>query len=389
LKNIKYQKKLRWLFIIVVTIFILSLLHFSKIIISEIKKRETSTIERYAKFIELVTNNEYDLVTLFADDILIENHTIPVIITDKEKNIIEHKNILNEDYEGSKEKIMEEFSSMQNQYEPIKINIYDSKGDVIDYQFIYYKNSQILDIIIVAPYFISALIILILLSIYLILYYSNKSEKDQLWTGLAKETAHQLGTPLSSLIAWNEYIKSKSKIYKKQASSEVEKDLKRLKIITDRFSGIGSKPKLKKRNLKNIIFNNIDYLKKRISSEIKTNLNLDEVDYEINEQLFGWVIENLYKNSIDALGKNGKINIKLFEKNNKIIVEFTDSGIGIKKTEFKKIFNPGYTTKTRGWGLGLALAYRIISHYHKGIIYVKESIKNIKTTIRIELMKQE
>jgi signal transduction histidine kinase len=389
LKNIKYQKKLRWLFIIVVTIFILSLLHFSKIIISEIKKRETSTIERYAKFIELVTNNEYDLVTLFADDILIENHTIPVIITDKEKNIIEHKNILNEDSEGSKEKIMEEFSSMQNQYEPIKINIYDSKGDVIDYQFIYYKNSQILDIIIVAPYFISALIILILLSIYLILYYSNKSEKDQLWTGLAKETAHQLGTPLSSLIAWNEYIKSKSKIYKKQASSEVEKDLKRLKIITDRFSGIGSKPKLKKRNLKNIIFNNIDYLKKRISSEIKTNLNLDEVDYEINEQLFGWVIENLYKNSIDAVGKNGKINIKLFEKNNKIIVEFTDSGIGIKKTEFKKIFNPGYTTKTRGWGLGLALAYRIISHYHKGIIYVKESIKNIKTTIRIELMKQE
>lgn len=389
MKNIKYQKKLRWLFIIVVTIFILSLLHFSKIIISEIKKRETSTIERYAKFIELVTNNEYDLVTLFADDILIENHTIPVIITDKEKNIIEHKNILNEDSEGSKEKIMEEFSSMQNQYEPIKINIYDSKGDVIDYQFIYYKNSQILDIIIVAPYFISALIILILLSIYLILYYSNKSEKDQLWTGLAKETAHQLGTPLSSLIAWNEYIKSKSKIYKKQASSEVEKDLKRLKIITDRFSGIGSKPKLKKRNLKNIIFNNIDYLKKRISSEIKTNLNLDEVDYEINEQLFGWVIENLYKNSIDAVGKNGKINIKLFEKNNKIIVEFTDSGIGIKKTEFKKIFNPGYTTKTRGWGLGLALAYRIISHYHKGIIYVKESIKNIKTTIRIELMKQE
>ena len=387
MKNIKYQKKLRWLFIIVVTIFILSLLHFSKIIISEIKKRETSTIERYAKFIELVTNNEYDLVTLFADDILIENHTIPVIITDKEKNIIEHKNILNEDSEGSKEKIMEEFSSMQNQYEPIKINIYDSKGDVIDYQFIYYKNSQILDIIIVAPYFISALIILILLSIYLILYYSNKSEKDQLWTGLAKETAHQLGTPLSSLIAWNEYIKSKSKIYKKQASSEVEKDLKRLKIITDRFSGIGSKPKLKKRNLKNIISNNIDYLKKRISSEIKTNLNLDEVDYEINEQLFGWVIENLYKNSIDAVGKNGKINIKLFEKNNKIIVEFTDSGIGIKKTEFKKIFNPGYTTKTRGWGLGLALASRIISNYHKGIIYVKESIKNIKTTIRIELMK--
>ena len=174
MKNIKYQKKFKWLFIIIIAVFIGSLLHFSKIIITEIKTRETNTIERYAKFIELVTNNEYDLVTLFADDILIENHSIPVIITDKKKNIIEHKNILNEDSELTKEIIEKEFSSMQNQYEPIKINIYDSKGDVVDYQFVYYKNSQILDIIIFAPYFISALTILILLSIYLIFYYSNK-----------------------------------------------------------------------------------------------------------------------------------------------------------------------------------------------------------------------
>lgn len=387
MENIKYHKKLNWLFIITIVIFIVSLLYFSKKIISDIKKRETSTIERYAKFIELVTNNEYDLVTLFADDILIENHSIPVIITDKEKNIIEHKNILKEGSKVINEIIEKEFSSMQNQYEPLKINIYNKKGDIVDFQFIYYKNSQILDIIIYAPYFISALIVLILLSIYLIFYYSNKSEKDQLWTGLAKETAHQLGTPLSSLIGWNEYIRSKEKIDKKYISKEIEKDLIRLKIITDRFSGIGSKPILKKKNLKKIITNNIDYLKKRVSSEIKTSLNLKEINYEINEQLFGWVIENLYKNSVDAIGKNGDIIINLFEENNKIIVEFSDTGHGMKKIEFKKIFNPGYTTKTRGWGLGLALAYRIISDYHKGIIYVKESIKNIKTTIRIELKK--
>ena len=387
MENIKYHKKLNWLFIITIVIFIVSLLYFSKKIISDIKKRETSTIERYAKFIELVTNNEYDLVTLFADDILIENHSIPVIITDKQKNIIEHKNILKEGSKIINEIIEKEFSSMQNQYEPIKINIYNKKGDIVDFQFIYYKNSQVLDIIIFAPYFISALTVLILLSIYLIFYYSNKSEKDQLWTGLAKETAHQLGTPLSSLIGWNEYIRSREKIDKKYISKEIEKDLIRLKIITDRFSGIGSKPTLKTKNLKNIITSNIDYLKKRISSEIKTSLNLKEINYEINEQLFGWVIENLYKNSVDAIGKNGDIIVNLFEENNKIIVEFSDSGLGIKKTEFKKIFNPGYTTKTRGWGLGLALAYRIISDYHKGIIYVKESIKNIKTTIRIELKK--
>ena len=387
MKNIKYHKKLNWLFIITIGVFIASLLYFSKKIISDIKKRETATIERYAKFIELVANNEYDLVTLFADDILIENHSIPVIITDKEKNIIEHKNVLKEDYEVSKKIIEQEFSLMQNQYEPIKINIYNKKGDIIDFQFVYYNNSKILDIIIFAPYFISALTVLILLSTYLIFYYSNKSEKDQLWTGLAKETAHQLGTPLSSLIGWNEYIRSKEKIDKKYISNEIEKDLIRLKIITDRFSGIGSKPILKTKNLKNIITNNIDYLKKRISTEIKTSLNLKEINYQINEQLFGWVIENLYKNSVDAIGKDGNIIINLFEEKNKIIVEFSDTGLGIKKTEFKKIFNPGYTTKTRGWGLGLALAYRIISDYHKGIIYVKESIKNIKTTIRIELKK--
>lgn len=387
MENIKYHKKLNWLFIITIVIFIVSLLHFSKKIISDIKKRETSTIERYAKFIELVTNNEYDLVTLFADDILIENHSIPVIITDKEKNIIEHKNILKEGSKVINEIIEKEFSSMQNQYEPIKINIYNKKGDIVDFQFVYYKNSQILEIIIFAPYFISVLTVLILLSIYLIFYYSNKSEKDQLWTGLAKETAHQLGTPLSSLIGWNEYIRSKEKIDKKYISKEIEKDLIRLKIITERFSGIGSKPILKKKNLKKIITNNIDYLKKRVSSEIKTSLNLKEINYEINEQLFGWVIENLYKNSVDAIGKNGDIIINLFEENNKIIVEFSDTGHGMKKVEFKKIFNPGYTTKTRGWGLGLALTYRIISDYHKGIIYVKESIKNIKTTIRIELKK--
>jgi K+-sensing histidine kinase KdpD len=387
LKNIKYHKKLNWLFIITIAIFIISLLYFSEKIISDIKKRETSTIERYAKFIELVANNEYDLITLFADDILIENYSIPVIITDKEKNIIEHKNIFKEGVKVNNKKIKKELSSMQKQYKPIKINIYNKKGEVIDFQFVYYKNSQILDIIIFAPYFISALTVLILLSIYLIFYYSNKSEKDQLWTGLAKETAHQLGTPLSSLIGWNEYLRNKKEIDKKYISKEIEKDLIRLKIITDRFSGIGSKPILKSKNLKNIITNNVDYLKKRVSSEIKTTLNLEEINYEINEQLFGWVIENLYKNSVDAIGKKGDISVNLLDEKNKVVVEFSDTGHGIKKPEFKKIFNPGYTTKTRGWGLGLALAYRIVSDYHKGIIYVKESIQNINTTIRIELKK--
>jgi signal transduction histidine kinase len=276
---------------------------------------------------------------------------------------------------------------MKKKYEPIKINILDSKRKEIDYQLIYYNNSKVLDLIIIAPYFVLTLTFLILISIYLISYYSNKSEKDRLWTGLAKETAHQLGTPLSSLIGWNEYLKSKNKVDKKYISGEIDKDLNRLKTITDRFSTIGSKPSLNDKGIKKSIIESIGYLKKRVSPDLETKLNLEEVNYNFNKQLFGWVIENLYKNSVDAIGKNGTIEIKLYQNKYLVIIEFIDDGIGINKSNFSKIFTPGFTTKKRGWGLGLTLVYRIITDYHKGKIFVKNSIKNIKTTIRIELKK--
>ena len=250
-----------------------------------------------------------------------------------------------------------------------------------------YNNSKILDLLIIAPYFIISLTFLILLSIYLISFYSNKSERDRLWTGLAKETAHQLGTPLSSLIGWNEYLKSKKKVDKGFISSEIDKDLNRLKIITDRFSTIGSKPSLIDTDIKKNIIESIDYLKRRVSPNVKTKLNLETVNYNFNKQLFGWVIENLYKNSIDAIGKNGNVEIKLYEDKDSVIIDFIDDGIGINKSDFSKIFKPGFTTKERGWGLGLTLVNRIISDYHKGRIYVKNSIKNVETTIRIELKK--
>ena len=225
------------------------------------------------------------------------------------------------------------------------------------------------------------------MSLYLVFYYSNKSEKDRLWTGLAKETAHQLGTPLSSLIGWNEYIKSKNKIDKKIVSKEIDKDLNRLKIITDRFSNIGSKPKLIQNNISQVITNSINYLKERTSQKIKTKLDLDDVNLKFNEQLFSWVIENLYKNSIDAVSADGKVTIKLVDKKKIVEIDFIDNGKGIRKNEFKTIFNPGFTTKERGWGLGLTLAQRIIENYHRGKIYVHKSTKNIETIIRIELNK--
>lgn len=377
------QKELSWLTISTLLVFTISLVYFSNLIIEEIKEREIKTIEKYSKFIELVANSELETANYFVDDILIENNSIPIIVTNSDGKIIEYKNIS----EPTESNLSDQIKNMKKKYEPIKINILDSKRKEIDYQLIYYNNSKVLDLIIIAPYFVLTLTFLILISIYLISYYSNKSEKDRLWTGLAKETAHQLGTPLSSLIGWNEYLKSKNKVDKKYISGEIDKDLNRLKTITDRFSTIGSKPSLNDKGIKKSIIESIGYLKKRVSPDLETKLNLEEVNYNFNKQLFGWVIENLYKNSVDAIGKNGTIEIKLYQNKYLVIIEFIDDGIGINKSNFSKIFTPGFTTKKRGWGLGLTLVYRIITDYHKGKIFVKNSIKNIKTTIRIELKK--
>ena len=382
-----YQKQFRTLLIIVISFFALSLLYFSNIIINEIKERELKTIDRYAKFIQIIANNDIQSANYFIDDILIKNHSIPVIVTDSNGKIIEFKNISKTPEKIDEALLLKSLLSMKKKYQPIVIDILDENDNKIDFQLIYYNNSKTLEIIILAPYFIFILTVLILLTVYLIFYYSNKSERDSLWTGLAKETAHQLGTPLSSLIGWSELLKNNKQVDKRYVGKEIDKDLDKLKTITDRFSNIGSKPKLINQNLKKSIVKSIIYLENRLTLKIKTTLNLENIYTSFNEQLFSWVIENLYKNSIDSIGRTGNIKINLFQKKNKIILDFIDDGVGIKKADFKKIFDPGFTTKERGWGLGLALVNRIISDYHKGEIFVLESIKNTKTTIRIELKK--
>ncbi len=382
-----YQKQFRTLLIIVISFFALSLVYFSNIIIQEIKERELKTIDRYAKFVQIIANSDIESANYFIDDILIKNHSIPVIVTDSNGKIIEYKNISKTPEKIDEALLLKSLLSMKKKYQPIVIDILDENDNKIDSQLIYYNNSKTLEIIILAPYFIFILTILILLTVYLIFYYSNKSERDSLWTGLAKETAHQLGTPLSSLIGWSELLKNNKQVDKRYVGKEIDKDLDKLKTITDRFSNIGSKPKLINQNLKKSIEKSIIYLENRLTLKIKTTLNLENINTSFNEQLFSWVIENLYKNSIDSIGRTGNIKINLFQKKNKIILDFIDDGIGIKKADFKKVFDPGFTTKERGWGLGLALVYRIISDYHKGEIFVLESIKNTKTTIRIELKK--
>ena len=386
MKLYKNDILVRWGLSALIIIFVLSLVYYGRQIISDIKDRETATIKRFAKFLEYVGNNESNELSYFADDILIENNSIPVVVTDQNFKIISFKNIdISDEDIKSEIKSSEIIEKMRSEYDPIKISIYDENDKIISFQYVFYKNSDILNIIILAPYYLFSFILLIFLSLYLIFYYSNTSEKDRLWTGLAKETAHQLGTPLSSLIGWNEYIKTNEKIDKEILTKEIDKDLNRLSIITDRFSSIGSKPKFKNKDLKKVIENSVEYLKKRVSKKIKTIIKIKSIEYNYNELLFSWVIENLYKNAVDAIGEKGEIKICLYDIKNKIFLDFIDNGTGIDKNNFKTVFNPGFSTKKRGWGLGLTLTKRIINNYHKGKIFVAKSIKNKETIIRIEL----
>lgn len=389
-----HNSKTKWIISVLVILSIIFSIGYVNIIINDIKEREKNTIELYASSIEYLANYENDINTDFLiQKIVIRNKSIPVIITDKNDKIIDSKNIkLKNGYNliEKEEFLNKELSLMKGDNEPIKIYLKNEKDEIIDYQFIYYKNSELLNILSFFPFIQISVIIILSIIFYLIFSYSNKAEKNKIWVGLAKETAHQLGTPLSSLIGWLEYIKSK-KIFKLKPEiiSEIEKDIKRFTIITERFSNIGSKPKLEYIDLLKLIYNSIDYLKKRSSSKIIfiVESTVKSVKVKINKELLGWAIENICKNSIDAVGEKGSIKIKVDSKKNKLLIDITDNGKGIEKNQFINIFNPGISTKKRGWGLGLSLTKRIIEEYHNGKIFVLKSLKGIETTLRIVLPK--
>ena len=387
--------KIKWLITSLIILTIVFSTGYVNIIIDDIRERERNVIELYANSIEYLANSKSDINTDFLiQKIVIKNTSIPVIISDKNDHIIDSRNIIenNKYKENEKKEILEnELIEMKSTNDPIKIFLKNEKDEIIDYQLVYYKNSKLLNKLSLFPYLQVCIIIILSIIFYLVFKYSNTAEKNKIWIGLAKETAHQLGTPLSSLIGWKEYIKSKHLLKSKpEIIKEIEKDLQKLSIITERFSSIGSKPVLKNLDIRILINKSISYLKKRSSSSIqfKIESSNDKIYYKINKELFGWAIENLCKNSIDALGKKGNILIKIHNNHKKLIIDIIDDGIGIKNGEFNNIFKPGVSTKSRGWGLGLSLVKRIIEEYHDGKIFVKKSIKNIETVIRIEMKKE-
>ena len=382
-KSIYYQKN-KWKFALIIFAFlivILSLIYTNQMV-KKIATEERRKVELWAQATQLLGNiNGSDESLNFLLDVVSNNTNIPVILTDEKGRIISWLNFDTKKAENDAY-LNEELVKMKIQHIPIKIT-----PDKELTQFIYYKDSDLLYQLRYYPYLQIAIIMLFLLISYFAFSFSRKYEQDFVWVGMAKETAHQLGTPLSSLMGWVEYIKLLGREEDTEMIFEITKDINRLEVITERFSKIGSVPELVKNDLKALLENSFQYLKTRSSSKVEFELIFPDklIELPLNASLFEWVIENLSKNAIDAMVGSGKITLEYSEAENFGILDFSDTGKGISKINFENIFKPGFTTKKRGWGLGLTLVKRIVENYHKGRIFIRESEMDKGTTFRIML----
>jgi two-component sensor histidine kinase len=377
-----YERKQRWKLVLLIIAIIIgvSSLYYTNILVDKLSFEERKKVELWAQATrELADSSKAESDPTIALEVIKNNRTVPVILTDNDDNILGSVNLdsvkcKNPAYLQLQLKIMKE------QNKPILIEPgYGIKNRI------YFKNSTILQQLTWYPYIQLGVILLFISVSYFAFSASRKAEQNKVWVGLTKETAHQLGTPTSSLLGWIEVLKSKG--HDQEIIKELSKDVMRLEIITERFSKVGANPKLINSNVLEAIHKTVEYLKSRSSNKVNFKLSLPEREIlsPINSSLFEWVIENICKNAIDAIEGSGQIDIKVHDSNRWVVIDITDNGKGIPKSKFKTIFKPGFTTKERGWGLGLSLAKRIIEIYHKGKLFVEHSELNKGTTFRIML----
>jgi signal transduction histidine kinase len=377
-----YAQKQRWKLLLLLAALIIGAasLWYTNLLVKNLAAEERKKIELWAEATRKLGNSsDMNADLSFPYRVISDNTTIPVILTDSSYTMINYRNLdslkmLKPDY------VTEQINIMRSEHAPIEINLIGNNN------YIFYKDSTVLVNLRYYPYFQLSVIALFLIVSYLAFSASRKAEQNQVWVGMAKETAHQLGTPLSSLIAWVEILKMKG--FSGEYVNEIQKDIQRLQTITDRFSKIGSGPALQKENIYHVIENSVNYIKSRTSNRIRfeiKNFSNTDVFAPINVPLFDWVIENILKNAIDAMTGEGQISVSLTDQQQFVYIDIRDSGKGIQKSAFKTVFKPGYTTKSRGWGLGLSLSKRIIEEYHGGQIFVKSSEPNKGTTFRIVL----
>ena len=328
-----------------------------------------------------VKQNEENLI--LASTIISSNETIPLINTDSKDSIINIINIdtlVSNNQKDREQHLIRVLAELKKMHPPIEISISDTEK-----QFIYYGESQLLKQLRYFPYLLLFILFLFLLIVATFINTSGRQIRDKVWVGMSKETAHQLGTPLTSLVAWLEYLKTTN--IEKPALEEMQKDVFRLQLIADRFSKIGSVPQLEEEILQNRLKEIISYMQRRASKNVQFEIhsNKPEVLVVICGPLFDWVIENLIRNALDAMDGKGKISLQIRDEITQTVIDITDTGKGISPKNVKRVFNPGFSTKKRGWGLGLSLAKRIISEYHYGDIFVKKSELGKGTTFRIIL----
>ena len=364
-------------------------IYYTQRLVNRLAEREQRMIDLYAKGLKYVVDpsNEGSLSFLFQE-IIEANNSVPVILTDQYENPISDKNLDSIRPDAAPEEreqfYREEIKEMKKQHPPIVVEIAPGLKN-----YIFYKNSYLLRQLLYYPYVQLTIIAIFAIIAFLAFSYSKNAEQNRVWVGLAKETAHQLGTPLSSLMAWQELLKEDPKYQQDEFVVELEKDIRRLEMITARFSNIGSIPTLRSENILNVVEDTIQYIKTRVSIKVKFSVKTElplETEVKINKPLFDWVIENVCKNAVDAIGNTGigEINIKISGlENNKVAIDISDTGKGIPRSRFNEVFEPGYTTKKRGWGLGLTLVKRIVENYHAGKIFVLNSEIGKGTTFRI------
>ncbi len=380
-----YERKRLWKIILLIAAMAIGgfSLWYTRSMVKELAAQEDKKIKLWANATRQLGLIENNMDINFLLDIIKDNETIPTILVDDNGKIVATRNLDSLQVKDSVY-LYQELQEMKEEHEPIKI-IYDETNN--RYNDLYYKNSTILNDLKTYPFIQLGLISFFAIMSYLALSSSRRAEQNQVWVGMSKETAHQLGTPISSLREWHNLLKETDKEAQEEILKEVDYDIKRLELITERFSKIGSAPILKEENLDLVIEKSISYLKNRISSQVKFEVTINQPGNwaKINIPLFEWVIENLCKNAVDAMDGKGALSIFLNHDETHVYIDIKDTGKGIPRGKFKTVFKPGFTTKKRGWGLGLSLVKRIIEQYHNGQIYVRHSEPSKGTTFRITL----
>ena len=379
--------------IIAIIIAVVSLLA-SHFLVMDLQREERNKMETWAMALRALSNADTNTDLSLVLNVIQGNNTIPVIVMDADGHVTDYRNIQmdTESADDSVEYVARYAQSMIKHGNCIKIFLNDVRNDTlhhgteVDYQLVCYDESIMLKRLSQYPYWQLGIVLIFVVVAIFALLASKRAEQNKVWVGLSKETAHQLGTPISSLMAWVEILKENYP--DDDLIPEMNKDVKRLELIADRFSKIGSLPEPVDASMNEVLQHVVEYMNRRTSKnvDIVQHLPDHEVIVKMNASLFEWVIENLCKNAVDAMGGKGRIELVLFEEGKYVVIEVTDNGKGIPKKDIKNVFMPGFTTKKRGWGLGLSLARRIVEDYHKGRIFVKSSELGVGTTFRIEIV---